>query len=390
MATRQRTRQRTIAEVLSNVDTVECILASFGANAPKAGRACRLWLEAAQRAVARCRVVELEASIGERWNADEYFEGDPEDPEHRVQDYGLQIATHGSMVATPTGLLVSDCNNSRVLILDAAGQPKHEIVPGAYPGLLAYGFDSIFVTTWVEDVLDPGGNKIWTVGRVNLSGDDIGFPSPPRARCLALVGDSLFVGMGCVYTGHTEDDTVQEYDAATASFVRVFCKEPAHLVMSMAGLGETLLVLAFLDEDAEESCEDSSEIDEPAKDAYVSTYSLKTAELWARCAVPAGATCVAAQHDRLFVATPRQRHERGALHIMLLDGTPLQKLEVHATGGPTDLCVAHGKLYCLCTVDYSEEDLFTNDDVEEFTPLGGDEEMHALCLYNFVGAAHHF
>ena len=57
MRTRSKTKEEICTTVVSNADIVECILSSFGSAAPKAGRVSRLWLEAAQRVLARCRVV---------------------------------------------------------------------------------------------------------------------------------------------------------------------------------------------------------------------------------------------------------------------------------------------------------------------------------------------
>ena len=179
-------------------------------------------------------------------------------------------------------------------------------------------------------------------------------------------------------------ETLLEYEAATGSPVREFYRESeaVRYIFSLASRGEALLVL-------------EEPMDVSHKESRVSTYSLVTGELWARCAVPHNAVAISAQNDRLFVATARLRHERGALHVMLLDGTPLQRLEVHAAGGPRDLCVAHGKLYCICEVDYSEEDLYfpgededEEEDLETITQFG--DEMHALCVYRFVGAQQHF
>ena len=366
------TKRALFSQVLSNCDVVECILASFGSTASKAGRVSRLWLEAAQQVLARCRVVELEASIGTYWSTDEvYFDEDGvmrAMPERDVQDFGLEVTcAAGFMVATPTGLLVSDSNNHRVLVLDPTGQPERSIEWTGYPGSVAFGFDSIFAESY--DFGNPS-----RIQRRSFSGEDVGFPSSPaRVFFIRIVGESLFV------VGESIPPlvgVVHEYEAETASFVRVFCTE-SKIVMSMADVGETLLMLVPGQHDDER---------------YVSTYSLVTGELWTRCVVPDNTIAIEAQNDRLFAATARLRHERGALHIMLLDGTPLQELEVYATGGPLDLCVAHGKLYCLCNVDDSEENCIKwNETVEdEYTPLGGDEEMRALCVYSPVGASQHF
>jgi len=364
---RNLTRRALFSQVLSNCDIVECILASFGANAPKAGRVSRLWLEAAQRVLARCRVVELEASTGEYWSTDDDDGLDASDaPERR----GLQVSVNaGYVVATPTGLLLSDCNNGRILVLDPTGQPTRAIEGFCYPNDITCGFDSIYVR-----VLQNGLDEV--MRRISLSGEDRLLPSSPSGvRTLAVVGESLFVGVL-----ETENvSIVLEYEAATASFVREFCRAPARRILKLVGLGETLLML-------------EKTMDYNDKEAHVSTYSLATAELWGRCVVPDHTFAIEAQNDRLFAATARLRHERGALHIMLLDGTPLQRLEVHAAGGPRDLCVAHGKLYCICEVDMSEEDLFfpelEEDGDPEITQLG--DEMHALCVYRFVGAQQHF
>ena len=52
------------------------------------------------------------------------------------------------------------------------------------------------------------------------------------------------------------------------------------------------------------------------------------------------------------------------------------------------LCVAHGRLHCLCAADVEEACLFWEDDGTEasFAELGGEEEMHVLCSFAFVGA----
>ena len=369
LARPDETERALFSEVLSNCDVVECILASFGANAPKAGRVSRLWLEAAQRVLARCRVVELEASTGELWCTDDDDVEGGDAPERR----GLRVNCHaGYAVATPTGMLLSDCNNGRILVLDPTGQPTRAIEGFCYPNDITCGFDSIYVR-----VLQNGLDEV--MRRISLSGEDRLLPSSPSGvRTLAVVGESLFVGVL-----ETENvSIVLEYEAATASFVREFCRAPARYILKFAGLGESLLML-------------ENPMDESDKESHVSTHSLATAKLWARCAVPDSALSIAAQNDRLFVATARLRQERGALHVMLLDGTPLQRLEVHAAGGPRDLCIAHGKLYCICEVDYSEEDLYfpgededEEEDLETITQFG--DEMHALCVYRFVGAQQHF
>ena len=368
-----REKRALFSEVLSNCDVVECILASFGANAPKAGRVSRLWLEAARRVLARCRVVELEVSTGEYRSIDD--EDDEEDDRRRFlpigtgdgRHHGLQVSFNASwMVATPTGLLVSDCDNHRVLAVDPTGQPERSIEWPGYPGSVAYGFDSIFAHSY-----DRG--YATRIQRRSFSGE-LTQLLPSSSSCafvLRIVGESLFVSMAPPSIG-----VVHEYEAETAAFVRVICTE-SKIVTSMADVGETLLMLmAGQDHD----------------ERFVSTHSLVTGELWTRCVVPDNTIAIEAQNDRLFAATARLPHERGVLHVMLLDGTPLQELEVHATGGPLDLCVAHGKLYCLCNVDDSEENCIKwNETVEdEYTPLGGDEEMRALCVYSLVGASQHF
>ena len=72
----------------------------------------------------------------------------------------------------------------------------------------------------------------------------------------------------------------------------------------------------------------------------------------------------------------------------------LQTLTVFATrtGGPCDLCVAHGRLHCLCAADVEEACLFWEDDGTEasFAELGGEEEMHVLCSFAFVGREKHY
>lgn len=371
--------RRFIAEVLSNNDIVECILASLGSNAHQARGVGKAWRNAAQRVLARCHVVKLEASHGTYWSRENEAEVNGIASMHRrlqdVQSFGLEVNMGACrMVATPTGLLLSDGNNGRILVLDPTGQPEQSFPQQGYPTALAYGFESIFVS------FHAGSNQ-WKLDRMTMSGEPIGFPSSPVAvRSVELVGDSLFVSsmnmMNEFIIGHS--GIVHEYEADTASFLRVFCEEEGG-VTSMAGLGETLLLLVRPDEeDDEQRC--------------VSTHSLVTGELWAQCAVPDSAVCLAAQHDRLFVATMRLPRERGQLHVMLLDGTPLQRLEVHATGGPADLRVAHGKLYCLCFVEFAEDEHFMDEraNVMDYLPLGGDEEMHALCVYNLVGAPQHF
>ena len=130
------TKRALFSQVLSNCDIVECILASFGANAPNAGRVSRLWLDAAQRVLARCHVVELEASAGEYWTLDDEDDLDEDDLEGDTpaQHHGLQVCSNASwMVATPTGLLVSDCNNGRIVVLDPTGQPVRNIEPFCLP-----------------------------------------------------------------------------------------------------------------------------------------------------------------------------------------------------------------------------------------------------------------
>jgi len=375
LARPDETERALFSEVLSNCDVVECILASFGANAPKAGRVSRLWLEAAQRVLARCRVVELEASTGGYWRTGDDDGLDASDAPER---HGLQVNSNaGYVVATPTGLLLSDCNNGRILVLDPTGQPTRAIEGLCYPNDITCGFDSIYV------LVNRGFDDV--MRRISLSGEDRQLPSSPSGvGTLAVVGESLFVGV--VETENVS--IVLEYEAATASFVREFCRAPARRILKLVGLGETLLML-------------EKTMDENDKEAHVSTYSLATAPaLWGRCVVPDHTFTIAAQNDRLFAGTARLPHERGALHVMLLDGTPLQRLEVHAAGGARDLCVAHGKLYCICEVDTSEEDLYfpeldsiypeleEEDGVPEITQFG--DEMHALCVYRFAGAQQHF
>ena len=369
LARPDETERALFSEVLSNCDVVECILASFGANAPKAGRVSRLWLEAAQRVLARCRVVELEASTGGYWRTGDDDGLDASDaPERR----GLQVSENaGYIVATPTGLLLSDCNNCRILVLDPTGQPTRAIEGCFYPGDITCGLDSIYV------VVTPSSDSSEKVSRISLSGEEIGFPSSPSGRsirCLEIVGKSLFVG---IKYAESSCDTVLEYEAATTSFVREFRESGTARIFSFASSGEALLVLEEL-------------MDVSHKESRVSSYSLVTGEIWARCAVPNNANAIAAQNDRLFVATQRLPHERGALHVLLLDGTPLQRLEVHTAGGPRDLCVAHGKLYCICEVDCAEENLYFPGEDEEETITQFGDEMHALCVYRFVGAQQHF
>ena len=47
------------------------------------------------------------------------------------------------------------------------------------------------------------------------------------------------------------------------------------------------------------------------------------------------------------------------------------------------LCVAHGRLHCLCAADVEEAFLFWEDDGTEasFAELGGEEEMHVLDMH---------
>ena len=392
-------------DAILQCDLVIAIFASFGIRVLRFGGVCSLWRDCARVAAERCEVLRLELSTGRYWEADDEensSEGEDDEVEENSSEGeggeavagGLRVnASCTSIVATPEGLLLNDTNNQRLLFVSCSGEPVRVYDVGQHCDTLAYAGGSIYTTICAGAYSD--GEQIPVIRRLSLATSELCAGSDETAGLrvfsdLVVADGSLLVAerirggqSPLAFSGH---GVVLEYDAVELTFTSEFCKEGA---MSLVVHSESLLLLAPSPPFA--TATNRWWESYFPRNVHVSTYCLSTRRLQRRIRVPDFACSIEAHEDRLFVATTRQPHTPGELYVLLLDGTLLQTVTVHATGGPADLCIAHDRLFCLCAVEPTEEFLFEPEEVEGggFDALG-QEQMHALCSFRLVGPATHF
>ena len=134
------------ANVLTDDDLLKLILENHGLCASCFARVCKQWQRAAAAVKLSGQTLETEprVSCGGCWPGAFHPEGDGE------VDGGAMVGPWAtSIVALPSNtLLVSDCNNHRVLLVGPAGKRLREFpTPGDYPVVVAGSRGVIYYTT---------------------------------------------------------------------------------------------------------------------------------------------------------------------------------------------------------------------------------------------------
>ena len=376
-------------EVTTDADLVTTILMHSGRDALKFGAVCKLWLSCAQSVKARCAVLEHEVSKG-RFKETDW--GDDSDSESECDESELRCyAGGGGLASNAADLVFVDPNGHALILLTPGGEvarvlaEAHDDVPIAYPCHAAadpgyvyhaeaagqMSFAPALVSKWDITTGELVCQSTTGDGEKDITGMRI-------VSNLVVVDDRLLVSIrhrSETVNSPAYDGVVLEYGTADLVLVGEFCRVSARRIAACDG---KLFVLA----------EERAPFSTALNIVRVATYCVKSRELMSSFRTTQHAYMIAAQHDLLFIGTYRRPHERGTIQVLLHDGTPVQTITVPTTGGPNDLCIAHGKLYCSCQVEASEEELcvMMDDDGDPlpFTSLGGEEEMHGLSIFRIT------
>lgn len=372
-------QERPVTVVLEDTpDLLNAVLACLGIRVLRVASVSRFWSHAARHVAGCCKVLDEKHDSKGRFYSKDYPDEDDEGDDDEHCPEGLYVFGAASLAPTEEGFVLADTNNHRFLVLNSNRDPLYELCEEniCFPTVVVHA------NGFVVHAEAPGQQEWATLPLLSKrslqESESDAVTTAHKDGVYQLTGSQLVTCMvafnGAIFASVVEDarnravGAVLEYDISELSFTREFSDNVA---MSMVGLGEELFQLV---------------------DTHVSAFNVKTQKRTRNFAVADHACCITAQHDRLFVGTKRLPHTRGMIHVILLDGTPLQKLTVFATGGPCDLCVAHGRLYCLCAAGFNEADMFWNGNrkMTSFTVLGGQEEMHILCSFAFIGPEKHF